>query len=225
MNERLWKKLNSPIVISFVGTVVIGVSVFFFESYTENRDRSLELIDRLDRLGFEYAGRLSQYSEWFMYLLEDSDGPITPKLKSCVNPDLIKASIRTFANSPTPEASWEYNSSPCNVDFSYGAIFPEYANHSTVGVLAEMLLIAKEMRQRGEGRTARPEASGCDYDVIPLSERLTSAINDFLNPDAVIPLHMDNMDDVTVPELRGRFMCSFYGIGPNDLWYSDVFIG
>ena len=64
MSERLWKLLNSPMVVWFVGTVVIGVIVFLFEAYTDNRDRSRDLSVRLDRLGFEYAGRLSQYSEW-----------------------------------------------------------------------------------------------------------------------------------------------------------------
>ena len=83
----------------------------------------------------------------------------------------------------------------------------------------------RKLHSDKEGKTAKSPAIICDYNEIPLSEKPTAAINNLLNPDSVIPLKMKNQDEITVEFLRTRFMCSFYGIGPDDLWYTDVFAG
>jgi hypothetical protein len=56
-----------------------------------------------------------------------------------------------------------------------------------------------------------------------LSDRITNAINAFLNVHGVIPLSWSGLGAKTVKDLRKAYMCSFYGIGAEDLWYSDVF--
>lgn len=226
MNERFWAHLNSPIDVWFFGTVVVGLAAFIFDRYTDDRDRSRALQDRFDRLGFEYAGRLSQYSEWFIYLLEDSDDLTSPKLRACVTPSMLKTSIRGFAGSPSHQGKYEYSvNSFCDSKFSYAPIFNEFRDQSTVSILAEIRLVHDEMEPRGKGRMTKPLNTGCDYGLISFSEWLTIAINGFLNPDAVIPLSAKDFSTYSVENLRGRYMCRFYGIGPQDLWYTDVFAG
>ena len=228
MNAKLWRRLNSPIVVWFIGTVLVGLAVWLFEGYTDGRDRSRLLRERFDRLGFEYAGRLSQYSEWFIYLLEDPDNLVTPKFKQCVNPSMLKTSIKKLGGSPSSGAIEQYASpNPCEVSFSYAAIFPEFKDHSTVSVLAEMMLIHDEMQLEGDGRPVKVPVHGCKYDqgVVTFSDRLVVAINDFLNPDAVVPLSVKSLDSYSVEDFRKSAMCSFYGIGPEKLWYADALAG
>lgn len=226
MRKDFWKQLNSPIVVWFLSTVVIGSIAFLFESYTHNRDRSNQLRSRLEQLGFEYAGRLSQYSEWFIYLFENPDNLRDPKMQQCVSPAIIKASIRDFASIPGSGTALHYSSrSSCEVPFSYGAIFAEFSSRSTLSLLAEMRLLHDEMQTRGEGRIAKPVVTECTYGPTDLSQRLTIAINSFLNPDTIIPIEVMDMATMPIEKLRKNFMCSFYGIGPDDLWYTDVFAG
>ncbi len=228
MKESTWKWLNSPIVVWLIGTVVVGLVVWLFEGYTDSRDRSRLLREKFDRLGFEYAGRLSQYSEWFIYMLEDPDNLVTPKFRQCANPAILKASFKALAGSPSSGSTGQYSSlEPCTVGFAYAAIFPEFNEYSTVSLLAEMRLIHDEMERDGDGALIKIPVYNCKYDahVKTFSDRLVVAINAFLNPDAVVPLSTKSMDELSVEEFRGKVMCSFYGIGPEDLWYTDVFAG
>jgi hypothetical protein len=226
MNARLWSQVNSPIVVWFFGTVVVGLAALVFDYHTDNRDRSRALQDRLDRLGFEYAGRLSQYSEWFIYLMENPDDLTKPRLRACVTPSTLKTSIRIFAGPPRQQDRYEYSTNiACKSKFSYAPIFNEFREQSTVSILAEMRLIHDEMKARGDGRMSKPLVAGCKFELIPTSERLTIAMNGLINPDAVIPLGLKDLRKSSVEDLRRQYMCAFYGIGPQDLWYTDVFAG
>lgn len=226
--ETLWTRLNSPIVVWFIGTVVVGLAVWLFEGHTDTRDRSRRLRERFDRLEFEYAGRLSQYSEWFIYLLDDPNNLVKPKFKQCVTPAVLKASIKALGGPPSSGAIEQYTSTnPCEVRFTYAATFPDLKSYSTIGLLAEMRLIHDEVQTHGEGRLIKIPVKGCKYGggVKTFSDRLTVAINAFFNPDAVIPLNIKSIDKYTVESFRESIMCSFYGIGTEDFWYADVFAG
>ena len=49
MREKLWAALNSPIIVWFLGTVVVGLAVFMFEQHNNDRDRSQFLEERIEK--------------------------------------------------------------------------------------------------------------------------------------------------------------------------------
>lgn len=228
-NSKVWERLNSPIVMWLVGTALVGTVTFFVEGQIASRKRSIELNERFDRLGFEYAGRLSQYSGWFVHLLESPTDLVHPKMLTCAAPELLRQSITTLAQKPDAEQVQIQRDSVenCGRPLHFGPVFSEFSKYSTIELLAEMRLAHDELLSRGEGRPlsiTRGECKGIASEKT-LSDRITNAINAFLNPDAVIPLSWPSFDGKTVEDLRGAYMCSFYGIGAENLWYSDVFVG
>jgi hypothetical protein len=229
VSAKIWEKLNSPLVVWFVGTVVFGITASLVEGRIASRSRSIELRNRFDRMSFEYASRLSQYSSWFVQLLEKPDDLVTPKLLPCVTPTLLRESIAILAQRPSADQV-QVNvkgAVGCEKRFKYGSVFDEFSQYSTLALLAQMRIVHNEMLEKGEGRKLTHARGACKKSrgEKNVSDRITNAINALLNTDAVIPLSWSTMDGQTVEDLRGAYMCSFYGIGAEDLWFSDVFAG
>jgi hypothetical protein len=229
MTQKAWDRLNSPIVLWLIGTALVGVVTFFVERHIASRNRIQDLNERFDRLGFELSGRLSQYSGWFVHLLEDPTDLVRPKLLPCVTPGLLRQSVSVLAQRPNV-VQVQLQGGPskdCERPLRFGPVFHEFSKHSTIEILAEMRLVHDELLARGTGRPLSYARGQCKADKSEktLSDRITNGINAFLNTDAVIPLEWAVLKGVTVEELRGRYMCSFYGIGAEDLWFSDVFVG
>jgi hypothetical protein len=78
MDDKFWARLNSPIIMWLVGTLLVGGVTSLVEGQITSRKRSQELNERFDRLRFEFSGRLSQYSGWFLYLLENPSDLVQP---------------------------------------------------------------------------------------------------------------------------------------------------
>jgi hypothetical protein len=147
---QAWKVLNSPLAVSLVGATLLGAGAFFFEAYIDDRNHSQELNDQLDRRRFEYAGRLSQYSEWLIYLLDEPSNLVTPEFKQCVAPIILRRSIAAFASVPSAQEKVEYFTNPdCQVDFKYSAMFSDFQTISTISLLSEMYVVHEELVKRG----------------------------------------------------------------------------
>src|SRR6185436_6319957 len=191
--NKVWERINSPIVMWLIGTVLVGTVTFFLEGQIASRKRSHELNERFDRLSFEFAGRLSQYSGWFVHLLESPTDLVHPRMAACATPELLRQSITILGQRPNAEQVQIQRDSEknCERPLRFGPIFSEFSRYSTVELLAQMRLTHDELLSRGEGRpllTARGACAKAAASEKTLSDRITNAINAFLNPDAVVPL-------------------------------------
>ncbi|TDJ19605.1 MAG: hypothetical protein E2O65_03880 [Gammaproteobacteria bacterium] len=127
-----------------------------------------------------------------------------------------------FSNSVAPLEADNCKSYP-----SLQAIFSEYSEKSTVGILAELRLINAKLfpvtrKTDPDDGALYPDENS---DAHAFRARLLNAINEFLNPDAVVPLRVKTLETFSVDDYRKAFTESFYGIGPTELWYGDVFAG
>src|SRR5687767_5507220 len=193
MKNGVWERFNSPLVVWFVGTVLFGLAASLIENNIANRKRLVELNERYDRLAFEYAGRLSQYSNWFVQnLLTDPHDLANPKLHACVTPTALRRSISRLAHLPSVAKtdSSRRSRGECKEPFEYGAAFDEFSKFSTIAVLGQMRIIHNEMLAKGNGRVLTHRRGKCEAskDENNMSHRITAAINAFLNTNAVIPL-------------------------------------
>lgn len=225
---RLFDYLNSSIAVAILGPAVLGIAATAFKLVVDHTTRIQDLDERLARLSTEYEGRLSQYSEWLIYLTE-KPGQARPIFRKCVDADLLRRSIKEFAAKPTQEPVKQYLSNvACKEPFKFNAMFTDLSNESTLGLVSEMRVIQQELERRGKGRRSVTKVVGCEAHDLSLTERLTKAANALLHPDAVVPFALQDSADskvgklTAVEALRGPFMCSFYGIGPERLWYTDI---
>lgn len=225
---KLFEYANSNIVVAIVGPAILGIAATGFKLFIDFTNRIQELDNRLTHLSVEYEGRLSQYSEWLIYLTEDKEA-IKPSFLECVDASLLRRSIKEFAAKPTLAAVTQYQSNyKCEEGFKFNPVFADLSEHSTLSIVSEMRVISQELEQHNKDHKSVVKVVGCEHMYISLTERLTLATNALLHPDAVIPFTftthiIDSQDGLTdVEKLRSPFMCNFYGIGPESLWYTDI---
>jgi len=232
-DSKIWKLLNSAIGIWLLTSVVGGLGVWQFERYMDERTRTRELTDKYQKLALEYEGRLSQYSAWWWKIrhYEELDsGKVdrqTEVFNECVTPEYLRKSIKILSG--TPNFSKDLLSQENNIDCTslpvFQSVFEEYANRSTIGVLAEMRLINQELfpvtfKIDPEDGAYYPDENVEAYNK---SRKILYAINDFLNPDAIVTEKINDFRTFGTRDFRDAFSESFYGFGPAEFWYGDCF--
>lgn len=219
--ENLWH------AVAFQGFFQ-GVGVWQFERYLDERERQRQWREADERLRLEYEGRLSQYSEWFLMQLTSPDRPMEYTFKPCVTPGYLRWTIKVLSGKPNyKNVNLRQEADNCTGYPSFQAIFDEYSEKSTLGVFMELRLTSEKLFSESweidlEDRSIVPDKNA---DAHRFRTRLLEAVNDFLNPDAVVPLRVNSMKNFSVNDYRKAFMHLFYGIGPGELWYGDVFAG
>lgn len=219
--------LNTGIAVAVIGPAVLGVAATAFKLVTDERARIDQLDQRFALLATEYEGRLSQYSEWLVYLTQTPDGG-KPAFRACVDADLLRRSIREFAAVPTIEPVTRYLSNKdCREGFRFNSVFTALSKDSTLSVLSEMRVIQDELDAVRTPARSVLHVMGCQDVDTTRSERLIKAVNAMLHPDAFVAHGVSlasGRDGALsgVEALRAPFMCSFYGISPQRLWYTDI---
>ena len=226
---RIWAFLNSAVGIWLLTSIIGGVGVWQFERYLDARDRQRVWLEAVEHLSLEYGGRLSQYSAWFMTLIKNPEvSPSKYEFKSCVTPNYLRWSIKVLSGKPNySNVDPRKDVNDCDGFPRFQAIFDEYSEKSTLGVLIELRSIDAKLypetwKVDPEYGVLVPDKNADSYEF---RTRVLTAINDFLNPDAVIPLRFKTQQNFTINDFRKAFMDSFYGIGSDDFWYADIFAG
>ena len=151
------------------------------------------------------------------------------EFKSCVSSNYLRKSIKLLSGAPNLSnfESLTYQNDSCQNLPTFQAVFDEYSSRSTIGLLAEMRLINQELfpisydTDPDDGATYVSK----NNDAYLLNNKILNAINSFLNPDAIVPENESYFRDFSVEKFRKEFSNCFYGFGPAELWYGDVFAG
>lgn len=218
--------LNSSLAVAIVAPAVLGIATYVIEKDIDLRDQNRQLEKQLEALQLEYEGRLSQYSEWLIYTLKDLNDLVNPEFADCVTNKYLKKSIKEYSGKPSNTSNAKYLFNPeCKVGFVFSSVFDEFDNTSTLNLLSEMKIVHTTLERNGKGRLSEVEVVGCEEGIVSLTTRLNLPINALLHPDAVVPDELEHNSDTALrytEKYRGTFMCNFYGIGPEELWYTDI---
>lgn len=250
--QKFWSFLNTSVGVWLLTVIIGGLFAWQFENYIDKRKRTRELNDKFNRLSLEYEGRLSQYSAWAMNLItyEETDSLVkyfrfatkdkpggnyyaqekVEKFKKCVTPNYIRNSIKVLSGKPNynNKNAFTNPNDYCDIYPTFQAIFDEFNERSTIGLLIEMRLINQELYPISYKKD--PD-DGAFYvyknaEANSLNQNIINAVNSFLNPEAVISEAIIDISDYCVSKYRQDIMDTFYKVPKEaNFWYSDVFIG
>jgi hypothetical protein len=99
--ERLsfWTFINSSFALWLLSTVVVGLSVYGYQSWQTGREAERKYEERVSQLTFEAAGRLSHYLTW-SYSEQRQKGK-EGKFKPSVTPAKLKMALESLAGRPS----------------------------------------------------------------------------------------------------------------------------
>ena len=224
------KFFNTALGIWFLTSVIGGVFIWSFEKYIDDREHDRTLEEEYQLISLEYEGRLSQYSEWFMSQVSNGNArPDKYEFADCVTIEILRKSIKVLSGKPNFENSNKliYKDGACEELPKFQSIFPQYSNTSTIGLLARFRVVSEKLHPT-EWKIDKDDGAlipTTNIDENNLRDVVLEAINNFLNPDAVIPFKVKDINVYSVNEFRESVMKSFYHIGPAEFWYGDIFAG
>jgi len=142
--DWLWSFLNSAFGIWLLSTIAVGGGAWAFQQWKDAHDRETQVQERIDRLNFEYAGRIAQFGSWFDRQFTKPDPQFGRSFVSGVNEETIVKSIEILEGPPLTQSS-----DPLLRELYIQPILPEFKDRNFLSIVSELsILNAQEMRRK-----------------------------------------------------------------------------